>query len=422
LRAKSAAGLGLLFGALAFCQGIAEPSDGLIDQPRMSLLTRWGHGAGELGAFSMAVGLVWVLKPVFGLLTDFVPVLGRKRQGYLILAGALAAASMFGLAVFPTPTNRFAWLLGWLASATLAWSFADVAADALLIDRGRDSGLVGRFQAIQWASAYSAGIVAGVGGGWLSQNSREHLGFWICGLAATGTVLLATFAVREPRISKPTLGPEAVVRTLTTAARSPTLLGVGAFLFLWNFNPFSKDVLYWHMTQTLGFSKAFYGSTRTLEAVGSILGCLVYPILARWVATPSLIRLSIVLGVASTLAFAVVTGRESAVAVSLVVGIIYMTATLIQLDLAARACPPEAAGTVFALLMAMENLSASLSIGLGAWTYAWGLELWGATTSFYLLVFIGSTFTAMSWLLLPMLRQVEDARLKESRAQEFLAE
>jgi hypothetical protein len=64
---RGAAGLGLLFGALAFCQGIAEPSDGLIAQPTRSLLKRWGHGPGDLGAFSMGVGLVWVLKPAFGL-------------------------------------------------------------------------------------------------------------------------------------------------------------------------------------------------------------------------------------------------------------------------------------------------------------------------------------------------------------------
>ena len=209
---RSGAGL---FGALAFCQGVAEPSDGLIAQPSLSLLKRWGHGPGDLGTFSMAVGLVWVLKPVFGLLTDFVPLFGlRRRQNYLILAGALAAASMFGPALLPppsSPTSRFSWLLGWLAAATVAWSFADVVADALLIDRGRDSGLVGRFQAMQWAAAYASGIVAGYGGGWLSRHSREHLGFWICGLAATGTMLLASFAVREPRVSTPSPSASRVV-------------------------------------------------------------------------------------------------------------------------------------------------------------------------------------------------------------------
>ena len=122
---------------------------------------------------------------------------------------------------------------------------------------------------------------------------------------------------------------------------------------------------------------------------------------------PSLVRVSIVLGVASTLAFAAVAGPRSAVVASLAIGITYMLATLIQLDLAARACPPEAAGTCFALLMALENLAASLSTGLGGWAYAKGGELWGLTTSFCLLVLIGAAFTASSWLLLPGLSRVE---------------
>ena len=146
----------------------------------------------------MGVGLVWVLKPAFGLLTDFVPLFGRTRRNYLILAGP-AAASMSVVRPGLAAPRRSAWLRRFVGSArATVWSFADVVADALLIDRGRGPGLIGRFQAAQWASAYPAGIVAGVAGGWLSGGAREPLGFGLCGLAATGTMLLAAFAVREP--------------------------------------------------------------------------------------------------------------------------------------------------------------------------------------------------------------------------------
>jgi len=190
---------------------------------------------------------------------------------------------------------------------------------------------------------------------------------------------------------------------LMKATRSPTILGVGAFLFLWNFNPFSTVVFNFHITRTLALGETFLGMTQTLMAVGSIVGCVIYPALSRWVSTPRLIRLSIVLGVASTLALGSVSGRRSAVVMSLVFGIIYMIATLIQLELAARACPPEAAGTVFAILMALENLASSLSTALGGWCYERGLERWGAIVSFQGLVGLGAAFTAMSWLLLPLL-------------------
>src|SRR3954470_5297562 len=89
--------LGLLFGALYFLQGIGEPTDGLIAQPVRSLLKGWGRTAGEIAAFSALLAIPWSLKPLYGLLTDFVPLFGTRRKGYLILAAAAMAISLIGL-------------------------------------------------------------------------------------------------------------------------------------------------------------------------------------------------------------------------------------------------------------------------------------------------------------------------------------
>ena len=78
--------------------GPGDPSSGsvggsgvsLIAQPARSLLKRWGHGAADLGAFSMWVGLIWALKPFSGLLTDFVPLFGYRRKSYLVIANIAA--------------------------------------------------------------------------------------------------------------------------------------------------------------------------------------------------------------------------------------------------------------------------------------------------------------------------------------------
>src|SRR5947209_15284293 len=79
--------LGLLFGAIYFLQGIGEPTDGLIAQPLRSLLKGWGRSAGEITAFSALLALPWTFKPIYGLLSDFVPLFGTRRKGYLILSG-----------------------------------------------------------------------------------------------------------------------------------------------------------------------------------------------------------------------------------------------------------------------------------------------------------------------------------------------
>jgi predicted MFS family arabinose efflux permease len=193
------------------------------------------------------------------------------------------------------------------------------------------------------------------------------------------------------------------LRALAQAARSPAVVGIGAFLFLWNFNPFSTTVLHLHMTGEMGFSEQFYGNTVSVMSAGCIAASLGYGLYCRRVPLPWLLHGSIVLGIASTLAYWAMADRRSAMLVALAVGLTYMTALLIQLDLAARACPPQVAGTSFALLMALSNLGLSLSTGLGGhWYEAWR-DRWGSRAAFDLLVGVGAAFTAGCWLIVPFL-------------------
>ena len=93
----------------------------------------------------------------------------------------------------------------------------------------------------------------------------------------------------------------------------------------------------------------------------------------------------------------------SGVGISLGVGVVYAIGSLIQLDLAARVCRPETAGTTFALLMSLTNLSAALSQGIGGWIYETLVERWGYFLAFQILVAVGALFTAGCWFLLPFL-------------------
>src|SRR3954447_17698242 len=86
--------LGLLFGALSFLQGIGEPTDGLIAQPVRTLLRSWGRSTGEIAVFAALLAIPWSLKPLYGLLSDFVPLVGSRRKGYLIVASAVMALAL----------------------------------------------------------------------------------------------------------------------------------------------------------------------------------------------------------------------------------------------------------------------------------------------------------------------------------------
>jgi hypothetical protein len=208
-----------------------------------------------------------------------------------------------------------------------------------------------------------------------------------------------------------------VVQLLLRAFRTRSMAAVAAFLFLWMFNPFYVDVQYNHFTRVLGFSEEFYGTTLSLQSAGAVAGSLAYGLYCRRVPFAALLHASIVLGVASTLAYWLVVDEESAVVISPLVGAVYMTAVLVQLDLAARACPPAVAGTAFAALMSLSNAGTSLSNMVGAWAYD-GLTaaLGSGQMAYKVLVGVGACFTALCWLLIPQLRRCHLSPLDDQPA------
>ena len=314
--------------------------------------------------FCALLALPWSLKPLYGLLTDFVPIARTRRRSYLMLTSGISALALLVLYLIPIPAGSYQLLLYLLLVPTVGVAFSDVVVDALMIEKGQPRGLTGTLQSVQWAAMYFGTIVAGLVGGYLSQNHRQNEGFLICGMMAFMTFLLTWLYVKE----KPFVSRKGHLRLAATelsrAVKTPAVVAAAAFLFLWSFNPFSMSVLYVHMTNELGISEQNYGVTISMLSIGAIIGSLGYSAYCRRVRMSWLVHLSIVMGVLSTLAYCLVVDQKSAAIVSLLVGFTYLTGSMVQYDLAARACPTAAAGTTFALLMALSNLSMSLSSAL----------------------------------------------------------
>jgi MFS family permease len=419
-RRRQTLGLGFLFGTLYFIQGIGEPTEGLIAQPVRSLLSTWGCSAGEIGIFAMLLSLPWAIKPLFGILTDFVPLWRRRRKSYLILVNAAALSGLVVLYAAPPQRGAVLWLLALLLVPTFSVAFADVVVDALMVEKGQPLGITGRLQSIQWACMYAATAVTGTLGGYLTDAHRQDLGFLICAAVMVPALFLSIFVVREKTCPRGLPSARTALRTLWHAARTPGVLAVGAFLFLWNFNPFSTAVLQQHMVNEMQLGEQFFGETLTIQAVASVVASIAYGFYCRRLTTRTLVHLSIVLGILSTIGYWAMVGRMSAMGVSVAVGFVYMTATLIQLDLAAQVCPPETAGTIFALLMSLSNLGLALSTGLGGLLYDQGTNWWGSRTlAFNVLVGIGAGFTAGCWFLVPRLLRTPRSGLDEREAAEL---
>jgi Na+/melibiose symporter-like transporter len=359
------------------------------------------------------LALPWAIKPLYGLLTDFVPIRGTRRRSWLLITTMVTSASLIAVYVFGVPRGAAGWLLIWLLVPTIGVAFSDVVVDALMVEEGQPRGLTGRLQSVQWTTMWAATILTGVLGGVLSERNLQEVGFLIAGLTTAVSFAMAYFIVREPgrtvargeASGQSTATSRDALATMMRTFRQPGIVTIGIFLFLWNFNPFTASLLEMHMVNHMGFSEQFAGYTLSVQAFGSLLASMAYGFYCRHLSVETLVHLSIATGVLATLAYWGLAGTWSAVAISFVVGFVYMTGTIIQLDLAARLCELETAGTTFALLMALTNLSVSMSIYFGGWLYD---RLAGDsyfTFAFQAVVAIGALSTGCCWLLMPWIRR-----------------
>lgn len=404
--------LGWLFGALYFLQGLVEPGDGLVAQPSRALLERSGHGVGQIGDAMLVAGLPWAIKPIFGLVSDAYPIAGSRRRSYLVLAGAVAAAALAILAAVPVAAGGAAFV-GCLLVATAAIAFADVVVDAHMVEQAQPRGLTGPIQAIQWGAIYAAGALAGWLGGRICEAGTFHLAFGAAAVGGLATLALGLACVREgPPAAGPGAAPvgvRAAARELAAALGDPGLRATLVFLMLWSFSPGYGAVLDFHVTRTLGLAEGTYGDALAVQSLASAAGCAVYGALSRRISFHGLLHAALALGAASALAYAAVADVASLLWVSAASGAAYMIAGLALLDLAARVCPPRLAGSLFALLMAAQNLSLSVATWLGGHVYeAMAVEV-GGRAAYAALAAAGAATSAGCWLLLPAVRRCRGA-------------
>ena len=397
--------LSAFFAAIYFVQGIAEPNAGIANQPIFFLLKDGLHlSAAETATFLAIVAVAWNNKPIYGLISDFFPLFGYRRKSYLILASALAAAAW---ALLGSQTDyAYAPTLLILALCGLGLAFSDVLCDAVMVETGKPLGMTGRFQAVQWGSINTASVLAGIGGGWLSQHVSYQRTFLFVSLFPIISLVATVWCLREARTRYSREVVHQTARAVGSAIGSRPLWVAAGFIFLWNFSPSFGVPLEYHMVDRLGFPKIFLGTLDSLSSAAAILGASIYGRISQRMPMRRLLNLSVGIGIAAAFSYWGLAGRWSAVALALGNGLVTMIASLATFDLAARSCPDKAEGTFFAALMSIANIGTATSQFLGGRLYDWlGLN-W--------LILLSGLATAACWLIVPLIRLDDPATMPGS--------
>jgi predicted MFS family arabinose efflux permease len=211
--------------------------------------------------------------------------------------------------------------------------------------------------------------------------------------------------VREP--PPPTDPPEPTsARGAIRAALSRDVLRGAAFLFLLGFNPFAA-LEYAHVTVDLGLSDAHYGQAVSVVAIFAVISCLAYGWVIERVAIARVAHASLAASVLATLTLFLIRDEASDFAVSAVTSVAWTFALLVQLDVAARLCPPRYSGTVFAMLMGVSNGADSASAWIGGSLHDALSPSIGAEGAYAVLVITAAAATALAWAMVPRLSRVE---------------
>jgi MFS family permease len=359
----------LFFAVVYLVEGIGQARVGIIYQPLTFYLKDSGWTPLQVTAYFAALNFPWVIKPVFGLVSDFVPLLGYRRKSYLIIASVCAAGAYAWIARLTEPAG-FALLL---MLTSYAMATASTLCGALLAENGQSFRLSSTFVSQQWLWFYIAIMASSFAGGALVEHLPALTAFQvaaaIAAVAPLAMLLASLFLLSEKKVVVSRQEIQLTFQSIVSALKSRKLYLVAFFLFLYCFAPGFGTPLYYYMTDELKFSQTYIGILGSIASAGWIAGALVHRWLLRRMSSKALLYLSIALGTLSAASFLLLTGEISAAIVNFANGAAMMIATIASLTLAADYCPKRSEGFAFAGLMSVTNLAEICSNTVGAFLY-----------------------------------------------------
>jgi MFS family permease len=390
----------MLFFALVYVvEGLGQ-TGGLIAQPLNYFLKQvYGWTPVQVTAWLTVLNLPWIIKPVYGIVSDFVPLFGYRRKAYLILANIAATVACLIVTRLAEPG---ALILALLLTAC-AMAISSTLCGAVLVENGQRLQASDRFVNQQWLwfniAATGSAFIGGELVQHLSPAGALHGAATIIAVAPLLAIFGTIVLIDEAPSRLDLVQLKSTFRALVAAFTLRELWLIGLFLFLYYLNPGFGLPLYYYMTDSLKFSQAFIGILGAINSIGWILAALLYRKVLGALTSKQLLNASIVFGTVTTAAFLLLSNEVSAAIINFFSGMAGMVAFVATLSLAADYCPKRAEGFAFAALMSLLNLSSAVSNNLGSYLYEHAFHNRLAP-----LIGVSAASTAVILVLVPLLR------------------
>ncbi|KAG6409683.1 hypothetical protein SASPL_127725 [Salvia splendens] len=336
----------------------------------------------EAQVYAGITSLPWIVKPLWGILTDVVPISGYHRRPYFVFAGSLGIISMLFLSLHPGLHIVLALLSLTASSASVA--IADVTIDACVAQKsGLHHSLAADMQSLCSLSS-SIGALVGFSLSGIFVHLIGPQGAYGLLTIPAGLVFVVGILLKEQRASVSAY--EQISQNLANAGKAmwqtlklPDMWRPCLYMYL-SFSlglNVSEGMFYWVTDSPSGpsFSKQIIGYIMAIGSVGSLLGAILYQYglkdypfrdLLFWAQILSC--LSGMLDLALVLRWNLWLGVPDFVfmvvdaSVSQMIGRFKWMPLLV---LSSKMCPPGIEGTFFALLMSIDNAGLLTSSWLG---------------------------------------------------------
>ncbi|KAI3459402.1 hypothetical protein Pfo_016065 [Paulownia fortunei] len=390
----------------------------------------------ETAIISGVSSLPWLVKPLYGFISDSFPIFGYRRRSYLIISGLLGALSWSLMATFVDSKYgvAFCLLLG-----SLSVAFSDVVVDSMVVERarGESQSMSGSLQSLCWGSSAFGGIVSSYFSGSLVGAYGVRFVFGLTALLPLITSAVAVL-VKEQPVLVPARGQNVLldssgflessknsITQLWGAVKQPNVFLPTLFIFLWQATPQSDSAMFYFITNRLGFTPEFLGRVKLVTSVASLVGVGFYNGFLKNVPLRKIFLVTTLIGSALGMTqVLLVTGLNRqfgisdewfAIGDSLIITVLGQVSFMPVLVLAAKICPEGMEATLFATLMSISNGGSVLGglIGAGL-TQLFGVtkDEFGNLTSLIILCNLSSLLPLPLLGLLP--QNISDVDSKES--------
>ncbi len=338
-----------------------------------------GLSPAEVGALTGIAALPWIVKPLFGFVSDGLPIFGYRRRPYLMLSGLMGFGAWIALAnsVHTATAATIA-----IAVSSLSVAFSDAIVDALVVERARSESLErsGSLQSLCWGASALGGLITAYFGGLLLEHVSNRTVFLITAifplLVTAAALWINELPIGHQDSTATTETIRSQVRQLWQALTQKVIWMPTLFLFLWQCTPTADSAFFYFSTNELGFKPEFLGRVRLVSALASLLGIWLFQRFLKtvpfrkiflWTTIfSSLLGLTTLLLVTHTNRALGIEDGWFALGDSLILTVMGQLTFMPVLVLAARLCPPGIEATLFALLMSVLNLSGLVSKEGGA--------------------------------------------------------